>query len=142
MLFVTDEYHIPFLDAQLQPRDVLDGMEGRSHWLILVDATRKAHFVNVFRCELYLHVVPVGDDFHQLIQRATIEEEVASVPRGVEVDVHLIYIRRSAGCKSAFSPGFRRYSLPCLLLTPTLPFTRTTLVMPSSLLVQTLNSVP
>ena len=102
MLFVTDEYHIPFLDAQLQPRDVLDGMEGRSHWLILVDATRKAHFVNVFRCELYLHVVPVGDDFHQLIQRATIEEEVASVPRGVEVDVHLIYIRRSAWLQVCF----------------------------------------
>ena len=35
-----------------------------------------------------------------------------------------------------------RYSLPYLLLTPTLPFTRTTLVTPFSFIVLTLNSVP
>ena len=77
---MTDTNDIAIPDAQFQAGDVLDGVEGRSQWLVFVDATREVHLVDVIGGKLHLHIVPVGDNFHQLIQCTTIEEEVAGVP--------------------------------------------------------------
>lgn len=111
---MTDTNDIAIPDAQFQAGDVLDGVEGRSQWLVFVDATREVHLVDVIGGKLHLHIVPVGDNFHQLIQCTTIEEEVAGVPRGVEVDVHLVDVGCPASLQVSFLARFQEIFLAVL----------------------------
>lgn len=105
LMFIFSDVDDAFLGSYLQSCDILYCIESLSHRFVFVNASCESQFFHVFGRELHLHVVPMGDNFHQILQRAAVEQEVARVPRGVKINIHLLDVWCSAcfqGCHIAW----------------------------------------
>lgn len=142
LMFIFSDVDDAFLGSYLQSCDILYCIESLSHRFVFVNAACESQFFHVFGRELHLHVVPMGDNFHQILQRAAVEQEVARVPRGVKINIHLLDVRCSACFQGCHIAWFQQVFFTVLAAHTNFTFHRNNAGYTFSFIVLTLNSVP